>query len=217
MMPNGTKVAATSSAILQAIADAKPNPDGTLSPQYVDTAHPNAYPMPALTYMITPTTRISPDRGQVLQSFLRYAVQDGQGVLPAGYAPLPAPLVAQTLHVADLIPLTPPPGLPAPLPSGSITGAFAPYAAGAGPAGPDVAALAAAAAAAARARQGADGVIASLGWNQGNGLKALIEAEVNRLVRIAIPIIAAVAAIGLVLGIGLQALARWGPFGWKPA
>ncbi|HXA41281.1 MAG TPA: neocarzinostatin apoprotein domain-containing protein [Candidatus Solibacter sp.] len=214
MLPSGAKVAATSDAILQAIAAAKANPDGTLTPQYVDPVHPGAYPMPTVTYMISPTNRISPDRGLVLQSFLRYAVQDGQGVLPTGYAPLPSNLVAQSLHVADQVPVTPPPGLPAPI--GSATTPFAPFGAGAAPAGPDAAALAAAAAAAARARQQSEGVIASLGWNQGGGLRALIELELNRLLRLAIPMIAGVAALGLVLGIGLQALARWGPFTRSP-
>ena len=214
MLPSGARVAASSDAILQAIGAAKANPDGTLTPQYVDPAHPGAYPMPSVTYMITPTNRISPDRGQVLQSFLRYAVQDGQGVLPSGYAPLPSNLVAQSLRVADQVPVTPPLGLPAPLTS--ATTPFAPFGAGSsGPIGPDAAALAAAAAA--RARHQTDGVVAGLDWNQGRGLKALIDMEINRLLRLAIPMVAVVAALALVLGIGLQALARWGRFTSGPA
>jgi len=84
----------------------------------------NAYPLTMLTYAAaTPESLDQPSR-QNYATFLQYAAGAGQtpganvGQLPAGYAPLPATLQAQTLAAAKTI-LTPPsqPVATAPTPS----------------------------------------------------------------------------------------------------
>jgi hypothetical protein len=118
---DGSLISATPAAITQAIADATTQADGTLALNYADP-NPNAYPMPMPTYLVAPTNTIDISRGAVLAGFLRYAVQDGQASLPAGYAPLPAALVSESLQVAGAIPASPPPTPhPTPTPGPSAT------------------------------------------------------------------------------------------------
>jgi hypothetical protein len=82
----------------------------------------NAYPLTMLTYAAaTPETLDQPSR-QNYATFLQYAAGAGQtpgqnvGQLPAGYAPLPAALQAQTLAAAKAI-LNPPAQTPATAPA----------------------------------------------------------------------------------------------------
>ncbi len=124
--PDGTSVSATQDTILEGIADSQVAPDGTLIPRWGDTADPDgwyqrggaAYPMPLLTYMVTPTNKIDPAQGDILAKFLRFAVQDGQTLLTAedGYVRLPQNLVKASLAIADLIPVPAPPPVPSPTP-----------------------------------------------------------------------------------------------------
>jgi ABC-type phosphate transport system substrate-binding protein len=115
--PN-TGVAPTTASLQAAVADATPNADGTITPNYT-TSDPNAYPLPMLSYAIVPTTERWPNfsaaDGVNLSGFLNYAVTGGQSssVLPAGSFPLPAAQVAQTQAAAAKIPTkepTPPGG-----------------------------------------------------------------------------------------------------------
>ena len=119
---DGSQVDATPAAISAALAAAPVGPDGTLS---LDYAHPSptVYPMLMPSYMMVPTAvtaTMTPDRGLKLANFLRYAVQNGQGLLPNGYVPLTPTLVSNSLAVANAIPQPPPPTpTPAPSPSAS--------------------------------------------------------------------------------------------------
>jgi hypothetical protein len=102
-LKNGTIVSATTESIAQALSDSTLNSDNTLTP----SASPNDYPAVMPTYMMVPTSGITPEQGAAVANFLRYAVTDGQHVLPAGYAPLPRNLVERSLDIADKIPQTP--------------------------------------------------------------------------------------------------------------
>ena len=117
---DGSMVTATPAAITQAIADATASADGTLALNYGDT-NPQAYPMPEPTYMLAPTNTIDPARGATIAAFLRYAVQDGQSALPAGYAPLPSNLVSESMQAAAAIPVAPA-STPTPSPSPGASG-----------------------------------------------------------------------------------------------
>jgi hypothetical protein len=116
---DGSIIDATPATIQQALADATTNADGTITPNYA-TLDPNAYPMPLVSYMTTPTNGIAPSQGATLAAFLRYAVQAGQSNLPAGYVPLTASMVNTSLKAADAIPFkTPPSATPPPSPGSS--------------------------------------------------------------------------------------------------
>ena len=118
---NLSLISATPATIAQAVADSTTNADGTLTPNYA-TLDPNAYPMPITSYMLAPTSGITPAKGVTLAAFLRYAVQAGQSNLPAGYAPLSSGLVAESLRVAGEIPVkAPPPPRPTPTPTPTRT------------------------------------------------------------------------------------------------
>jgi phosphate transport system substrate-binding protein len=117
--PDGSIIGATPASIKQALNDATTNPDGTITPNYT-TLDPNAYPMPLVSYMVTPTNGIAPSQGATLATFLRYAVQAGQSNLPSGYVPLTASMVNTSLTAADSIPFkTPPSATPPPSPGSS--------------------------------------------------------------------------------------------------
>jgi phosphate transport system substrate-binding protein len=106
-MPNGGVVGATPASIAQGVSLATQNADGTYTPDYTPT-DPTAYPMSYPSYMLVPTNQIAGDPGRSLQSFVKYAVQQGQSNLPQGYAPLPAIMVNQALAAAAQIPTTGP-------------------------------------------------------------------------------------------------------------
>jgi len=73
----------------------------------------NAYPLTVLTYAATTPTSLDQTSRQNYATFLQYAAGAGQtpgvnvGQLPAGYAPLPSALQAQTLAAASTV-LNPP-------------------------------------------------------------------------------------------------------------
>ena len=77
------------------------------------TTAADAYPLPILTYAATTPVSLDATDRQNYATFLQYAAGAGQtpgegiGQLPAGYAPLPAALQAQTLAAATTI-LNPP-------------------------------------------------------------------------------------------------------------
>ena len=102
-----TTVAATPITIAQGLSLATQSSDGTYTPDYTPS-DPTAYPMSIVSSMLVPTDQITPANGKVLAAFLKYCVQTGQTDLPAGYTPLPAAMVNQSLAVANLIPQTEP-------------------------------------------------------------------------------------------------------------
>jgi phosphate transport system substrate-binding protein len=117
-------VAPNAAGLAAAVAAGHREDDGTVTPDYT-TSDPDAYPMPMLTYAVVPTSQgyanFSADDGKTLKAFLQFAVGDGQSharfqarvsalSLPAGSAPLPADLVAETQQVAGQIPTTKPTG-----------------------------------------------------------------------------------------------------------
>ena len=102
-----TTVAATPTTIAQGLSLATQNADGTYTPAYTPS-DPTAYPMSIVTSMLAPTDQITPANGKVLAAFLKYCVQTGQTDMPAGYTPLPAAMVNQSMAVANLIPQTEP-------------------------------------------------------------------------------------------------------------
>jgi phosphate transport system substrate-binding protein len=113
---DGSVTPATPATIAQAITDATVNADGTLDVNYA-TTDPVAYPLPLVSYLMAPTNTIAGNLGITLAAFLRYAVQQGQTILPPGYVPLPANLVAESTQAASLIPdKAPPPPPPPPKP-----------------------------------------------------------------------------------------------------
>ncbi|MGW2559872.1 hypothetical protein ACWCXB_11610 [Streptomyces sp. NPDC001514] len=82
--------------------------DGVLSPD-PGTKVANAYPLTLLTYAATVPEQLTKQEGQDYAALLKYAAGAGQqpgvaaGTLPAGYAPLPQGLRAQTRVAADAI------------------------------------------------------------------------------------------------------------------
>lgn len=102
-MPSGTTISPTPAAIAKGLSLATQNADGTWTPDYTPS-DPTAYPMSYPSYLVAPTNQISGDQGKTLAAFLKYAVQQGQTGLPAGYVPLPTYMVNQSLAVADAIP-----------------------------------------------------------------------------------------------------------------
>jgi hypothetical protein len=113
-------ISATPATIAQAVSDSKTNADGTITPNYT-TLDPKAYPMPITSYMLIPTSGVTPAKGVTLAAFLRYAVQAGQSNLPPGYTRLSPSLVAESLRVAGEIPVKAPPPKPTPTPTSGLT------------------------------------------------------------------------------------------------
>jgi hypothetical protein len=120
-----TFVAPTSASILAGEQSMVPSGvTGVLAPD-PSTTNASAYPLSMLTYAATTPETLNTSSRQNYSAFLRYAAGSGQtpgvvpGELPAGYVPLPASLVAQTLaaantvlHPPDLSPTTPTTSLP---------------------------------------------------------------------------------------------------------
>ena len=100
----GQFVAATPQSIAAALSHAKTNADGvTVSPNFADT-DPDDYPMPIVTYVTAPTSKVYEGRGITLRKFLTYAVGDAQTTLPDGYFPLSGAMVQQTHDATSKIP-----------------------------------------------------------------------------------------------------------------
>lgn len=107
-MPNGSIAdAGQTSTVMKGLSLATQNADGTYTPDYTPTAT-DAYPMSIPSFMLVPTNQIDPSSGATLAAFLKYAVQQGQSDLPAGYVPLPGTMVSQSLDAASAIPVTAP-------------------------------------------------------------------------------------------------------------
>ena len=97
-------MAATPQSITAALSHATTNADGvTLSPNYADT-DPDDYPMPMVTYVTAPTSKVYEGRGITLRNFLTYAVGDAQTTLPDGYFPLSDAMKQQTQDAISKIP-----------------------------------------------------------------------------------------------------------------
>jgi len=100
----GQFVAATPQSITAALSHATTNADGvTLSPNFADT-DPDDYPMPMVTYVTAPTSKVYEGRGITLRSFLTYAIGDAQTTLPDGYFPLSDAMKQQTQDAISKIP-----------------------------------------------------------------------------------------------------------------
>ncbi|MGZ4734000.1 MAG: substrate-binding domain-containing protein [Acidimicrobiia bacterium] len=104
-------VAATPENIGKGLAAAKRNGDGTVTPDLTAsaTAGLGAYPIVDVSYVVADTAQATPAKAATLRSLLTYAVGAGQkpDVLPPGYAPLPADLVAVTTTAAAAITAAP--------------------------------------------------------------------------------------------------------------
>ena len=66
-----------------------------------------------------PVKGMVPAEAKVLQSFLRFAVGDGQDALPDGYAPLPQAFRTRALATAGRLDAAKPAASPSPIPSGT--------------------------------------------------------------------------------------------------
>ncbi|MFI5049808.1 MAG: substrate-binding domain-containing protein, partial [Gaiellales bacterium] len=121
----GQFVTATSQSISAALSHATTNGDGvTVSPNFADT-NPDDYPMPMVTYVTAPTSKVYEGRGITLRNFLTYAVGDAQTTLPDGYFPLSAAMVQQTQDAIAKVPTStaPAPGSGgSPYPTGNQPG-----------------------------------------------------------------------------------------------
>jgi ABC-type phosphate transport system substrate-binding protein len=94
--------------IQAAIATMKTNPDGvTQWPDFTNT-NPAIYPLTRVDYAILPTCGIKAATGSAIQTFINYAVTDGQssGVLPPGYTPLTQAQVGQAQTAASQVSTT---------------------------------------------------------------------------------------------------------------
>ena len=100
----GAFVGPSTSSVTAALNDATTNPDGTVSPNYADTADSAAYPMPMVTYALVstnpqPTSAQAAELKDLLTNLVTYSHNGGTSSqsLPAGYAPLPSNLYSQAL------------------------------------------------------------------------------------------------------------------------
>ena len=133
-------VQATPDSISRALAAAKRETDGAVTPNWTPS-DPAAYPLAGVTSVAAPQGWSDKARAATLSAFLNYAVTDGQSTLPEGYAPLPDDLRAQTTGATKTIyapaPATPEPSAspsptssgttdPVPAASGGISGAIVP-------------------------------------------------------------------------------------------
>ncbi|WP_436523354.1 hypothetical protein [Actinoplanes sp. HUAS TT8] len=106
----GKFVAPTSESMLAAVAAMKPSAvDKSVLAPNPSTTSAQAYPLTSVIYAATAPADIDKDLGAAYGDLLRYAAGNGQtpgvkpGTLPAGYAPLPAKLRAQTRTAATTI------------------------------------------------------------------------------------------------------------------
>lgn len=112
--PNGKTVIATPGTIRNAIAAMHPDDSGVYRPNYAVNT-PSQWPMPVVSYMVIPhgarKSDSPPDQaiGNTIGDLVSYIVGPGQHDLARGYAPLPAPLVAQARTIVNQIWVAPPP------------------------------------------------------------------------------------------------------------
>src|SRR5262249_34278854 len=94
----GQYVGPTTDSVTRALALMKPNTDGTYSVvmrEHDGFTDAQAYSMPIVSYAIVPKNLDAATRSQAV-AFLNWVITVGQQAdhLPAGYVPLPAPMVA---------------------------------------------------------------------------------------------------------------------------
>lgn len=123
---SGHFVEPTEPALLSAAAKAASGPGSAVKVARPALSTDDAYPMTTLTYAATVPSRLDAKARSDYAALLDYAAGAGQdpglevGQLPAGYAPLPAELRAQTAAVARLV-LHPAPVIaPTPVASGPL-------------------------------------------------------------------------------------------------
>jgi hypothetical protein len=90
-----------------AVAQAKSNPDGTITPNFADTSSSaaGAYPLPMVTYAVVSTKPLLDDPAAAalrseLTLLVKYSAAGGAGYhvpMPSGYVPLPSTLENQAL------------------------------------------------------------------------------------------------------------------------
>ncbi len=102
--PTGAFVAPDAeNAVTAALADAKVPDNLQLDLDYTPQ-NPAAYPISTVTYAVVPTKPGDAGKAKLMQSFLRYALGDGQKAAPElFYAPLPAELTAPALEAVNRI------------------------------------------------------------------------------------------------------------------
>jgi len=106
---SGRYVLPSAANVATALTKARLNPDRTqdLSGVYRN-ASSNAYPISSYSYMITPTTGLSPAKGAVLAKFMIYFACAGQQKAAVlGYSPLPANLVKVVFAAVKQLPGAP--------------------------------------------------------------------------------------------------------------
>lgn len=102
-------VASTSTALTSAVDAMSPGEEPQVRELAPAAVPAGAYPLTTMTYAASAPLGLDAKARAEYAAFLRYAVTQGQhpglelGMLPPGYAPLPAGLVAQGLHSAELI------------------------------------------------------------------------------------------------------------------
>ncbi len=204
-MPNGATLSATPDSILKAVNDSVQLPDGTLVPQWANFADPAAWPMPNVTYLIAPTSAIDPVRGRTIATFLRFAVQDGQQMLGGvdGYVRLPVALAADSLAVADRIPVPAPPPSPVPSPPQFNRPALPGQVPGPGGGSSGASSQPGASTVASETR------VATLTYGQGVGLTAAAQQQSGVPPQFALPTLLGLTVLSTVIGVGLQAWAVW--------
>jgi phosphate transport system substrate-binding protein len=106
---SGNYALPSSSNVAIALTKATLNPDNTqnLDGVYANPAA-NAYPISSYSYMITPTTGLSPDKGSVIGKFMLYFACAGQQKASVlGYSPLPPNLIKVVFDAVKALPGAP--------------------------------------------------------------------------------------------------------------
>lgn len=97
----GTYVAPSAESVKAALGEAKLGSDLKVSINY-KTNSPDAYPIATVTYVIAPKSPSDPAKAKMLNSFITYALQDGQKEAERlFYAPLPQSMIDKALTVAQ--------------------------------------------------------------------------------------------------------------------
>ncbi len=101
---SGAFVSPNAQSVDAALNDATTNADGTISPNFDDTADSSAYPLPMVTYAVVststqPTAAQATELKNLLTNLVTYSKEGGtpSEPLPAGYVPLPSSLASQAL------------------------------------------------------------------------------------------------------------------------
>lgn len=233
---SGEFVAPTDSSIAEAIRSARTARSAQVLEPDPGTAADGAYPLTTVTYAVTVPKKVPVETAIDYAEFIRYAALDGQvpgvsdGRLPYGYAPLPNVLSVEADRAADRIvamaraaakptptpaPSTSAPASPSasatpqPTESGSGNSGLPPVDGGLPPIDPIAPPVD-------PVSPGTDGVPdagaggSDAGAPQGSGVPVtyLVAAETSSLGRWAIPVLAALGAVGLAAGLALPRMFR---------